>query len=105
MEVQIHPGNDKKIPKTLEFLNFSVDFFEKKRYYTNNLLLCNSFCTARDVRLTLTFAVFSPKASVLFLRKIQTLCDKREVQYNRQEEREEVFNGDSSLKTENYRKK
>ena len=70
MKIQVDLRNNKKIAKTLEFLNFSVDFFEKKRYYTNNLLLCNSFCTARDVRLTLTFAVFTPKASVLFLRKI-----------------------------------
>ena len=70
MKTQDNLGKTKNLSKTLEFLNFSVDFFLEKRYYTNNLLLCNSFCTARDVRLTLTFAVFSPKASVLFLRKI-----------------------------------
>ncbi len=46
-KIKLTWGTTKKnFQKTLEFLNFSVDFFWEKRYYTNNLLLCNWFCAA-----------------------------------------------------------
>ncbi len=61
------------------FLTFQRIFLRKKAPLYNNLsfFACNSFCTARDVRLNVNCSVL-PEGVFFFAQNLDTLCDKRE---------------------------